>query len=315
MTDKKTITPSTPAQHGGNQQIQAPAKPATSLEDIIVSRKQAFAEVSTKYLTPERLVKLAVVAVSKMPDLRRAPAIQVITELINCARLGLEPNQEGGRWLLPFKKGNAYEVVGVTDYRGLIDIARRSGEVIAIHADVVRANDLWEFWVEAGGATLVHLRHRRAPGEAEERGEILGAYAIVKLKSGEVQAEFLTLSQINGFKARSRGAGSEFSPWQRDWEAMAKKTVVRRLYNFLPKTPEITQAREVLADEDAKDRDAVEVQATPVAAEAPGFATATLADRVAHAAAKAAGGTPGDEWGLDAEAQAADENREPGQEG
>lgn len=263
MTDATAIQPAA-----------APPKKAPTVADIIVAKKASFADVATKYLTPERLVKLAVVALAKTPDLAKVPVASLIAELINCSRLGLEPNVEGGRWLLPFKRKvdgkEFFELVPVTDYRGLIDIARRSGEVLAIHADVVREKDKWEFWVDAGGATLIHLHHRRSEGE---RGDIIGAYAIVKLKNGEVQATFVTLQEIGSARSRSRGADSKFSPWVNDFEAMAKKTAIRRLYNLLPKTPDISEAREVLAEEDK----VVEME---VAEAAPGAPTATATARV-----------------------------------
>jgi recombination protein RecT len=244
--------------------IQQPAKKPMNLLETIVASKDRFALVSTKYLTPDRLVKLAQVMVSKVPDLQKCSIQSVLTELMTCARLGLEPHVEGGRYLIPFRQGQGenarYEVVGVTDYRGLVDIARRSGEVLAIHADVRRANDVWEYWVDASGNTLVHLLHRRAEGE---RGEILGAYAVVKLKNGEIQAEYLPLDQVNAVKARSKSAKSDYSPWQTDWEAMAKKTAIRRLYNLLPKTPDIAAAQEVIAEEDEQDRVAAAKDVTP----------------------------------------------------
>jgi len=270
-----------------------PAKKLPTVADIIIAKKGSFADVATKYLTPERLVKLAVVALAKTPDLQKVPVAQLIAELINCSRLGLEPNVEGGRWLLPFKRRvdnkEVFELVPVTDYRGLIDIARRSGEVLAIHADVVRQNDKWEFWIDAGGATLVHLHHRRSDGE---RGEILGAYAIVKLKNGEVQATFVTLQEIGASRSRSRGADSKFSPWVNDFEAMAKKTAIRRLYNLLPKTPDISEAREVLAEEDRT----VEMEVEPVAA--GGTATARVKEKLKAKIATPFAAPPDAELGL-----------------
>jgi len=246
------------------QQQKAPTHAPASLAEVIKAKQASFAEVATKYMTPERLVKLALVAISKMPDLQKVQPLDVVSALIDCSRLGLEPNVEGGRWLLPFKRngddGTRYELVAVTDYRGLIDIARRSGEVLSIHADVRRENDFWEYWVGSDGPTLVHLRHRRAEGE---RGDLLGAYAIVRLKNGEVQAEYLTLQQIGAARDRSRGASSKFSPWNNDFDAMAKKTAIRRLYNLLPKTPEIQAAREVLSSEDESDRADTAIDVTP----------------------------------------------------
>lgn len=288
-----------------NTAIQKPAQQGQSLIEVIRQKQGSFADVATKYLPPERLVKLAIVAITKMPDLQKVPAAEVVAELINCARLGLEPNVEGGRWLLPFKRrtdgGDRYELVAVTDYRGLVDIARRSGEVVAIHADVRRANDLWENWIDAGGATLVHLRHRRAESD---RGDVLGAYAVVRLKNGEVQAAYLTLDEINSAKGRSRGASSEFSPWQRDFEAMAKKTAIRRLYNLLPKTPEVQAAREVLAEEEERDR----------AEPAPMVETVAPASRTEALKTKLRGAPATDstlEPGHDPESM----DREPGSEG
>ena len=287
------------------QQQQKPKPPA--LIDVIKSKQASFAEVATKYLSPERLTKLAIVAVTKTPDLAKVPPMEIVAELINCSRLGLEPNVEGGRWLLPFKRrdkdgGERWELVAVTDYRGLIDIARRSGEVLSIHADIVREADedptrggIWEHWVDAGGSTLVHLRHRRARGE---RGAMLGVYAVVKLKNGEVQAEYLELEKVNAAKSRSRGADSKFSPWQNDFEAMAKKTAIRRLYNLLPKTPEISAAREVLAEEEAGDHgQVVETTATPVAPAASRTASVKAKLAAKAAPAQEAAEVPDDELG------------------
>lgn len=295
------------------QQIQKQAPAPVSLIETIKAKQSSFADVATKYLTPERLVKLAIVTVTKTPDLQKVPAREVIAALIDCARLGLEPNVEGGRWLLPFKRSDGehthYELVAITDYRGLIDVARRSGEVLAIHADVVREADLWEHWIDAGGETLVHLRHRRGEPE-EERGEILGAYAVVKLKNGESQAHFATLAEINASKGRSRGASSSFSPWQRDFEAMAKKTAIRRLYNLLPKTPEIQAAREVLAAEEERDRADEALDVTPAPPPTSGSRTAAVKEKLAQKAAKPPAETPEEEQErmrreLDAEAEAA----------
>ncbi len=262
--------------------ITKTAPPQTTLAQIIQQKQGSFAEVATKYLSPERLVKLAQLAISKMPDLQKVPATDIIAELINCSRLGLEPNVEGGRWLLPFErkgrdgKPNRWELVAITDYRGLVDIARRSGEVLSIHADIRHQADLWEYWIDSSGPTLVHFRHVMADGH---RGDKVGTYAIVKLRSGEVQAAYLTLEEVATFKAISASAKSEYSPWQRNFDAMAKKTAIRRLYNLLPKTPEIQAAREVLAEEEDRERAMNAIDVTP-SLEPAQPAGATTTDKV-----------------------------------
>ena len=222
------------------------------MAEAIASRKGALAAVATKYLDADRLVKLAQAALAKTPLLAECDMSSILVELMACSRLGLEPNEAGGRWLVPFKnsKTGGYDCQGITDYRALIDIARRSGEVTAIHADVVRAGDLWEYWIDSMGPVLVHLKH--VPAE-EATGDLRGAYAIVRLKSGEVQAIFLNMAKIAEYRGRSRGASSGSSPWNNDFNAMAIKTAIRRLYNLLPKTPEIQAAREELEREEKEE--------------------------------------------------------------
>ena len=106
--------------------------------------------------------------------------------------------------------------------------------------------------------------------------------AVVKLKNGEVQAAYLTQDEVDATKARSKSSKSDFSPWKSDWESMAKKTAIRRLYNLLPKTPEISAAREVLAEEDAQDRSDVALDVTPPA----GQGAVALKDKLRKAAGK-----------------------------
>jgi len=270
--------------------------PQTTLAQLIQQKMASFADVATKYLSPERLVKLAQLAISKMPDLQKVPATDIIAELINCSRLGLEPNVEGGRWLLPFKRHgknggpDRYELVAITDYRGLIDIARRSGEVVAIHSDMRHAKDHWEYWVDSSGDTLVHLKHEIADGA---RGDMMGSYAIVKLRGGEVQAAYLTMDEIAEAKDSSASKDSQYSPWQKRFASMAKKTAVRRLYNFLPKTPEIQAAREVLAEEEERERAFDAIDVTPGAVDAPKELPVTTTDKIKEKlAARAKPSTP-----------------------
>lgn len=292
-----------------------PVKKSQTLEEIIAAKAGTFAEVSTKYLSTERLVKLAQAMVSRTPDLRKCSPLSVVSELMTCSRLGLEPGVEGGRWLLPFKVTledgtTRYDVVGVTDYRGLIDIARRSGEVLAIHADVRHEKDLWEFWIDAGGPTLVHLRHCRAEGP---RGDILGAFAVVKLRNGEIQATYLGLDEINATKGRSKSAKSSYSPWNTDWESMARKTAIRRLYNLLPKTPEIQAAREAIAEEEERDRAEVAIDVTPPSSSRTEDLKAKLKARaVPEQAAPETGAPTEEDFAQDLEHEA---EREPGEDG
>jgi recombinational DNA repair protein RecT len=168
----------------------------------------------------------------------------------------LEPNEPGGIWIVPFeielkeKKRKMMVATPITDYRGLLDVARRSGEVAGVHADIRREKDEWEYGIDTALSMMVRLRHAPADGE---RGEIVGAYFVARLQSGQTHACYLSKSEIERYRARSKNAKSGFSPWKNDWEAMAKKTAVRRGINLLPRTPEIQELRRVLAEEERRD--------------------------------------------------------------
>ncbi len=225
---------------------QQPRGPVQALAKAISDRMPAFQAVATKYLTSERLVKLAQVVVAKNPALAECSTLSVLDCLMTCARLGLEPNEPGGVWLVPFK-GVCTPII---DYRGGIDVCRRSGQIAAVHADIRYEKDEWLYAIDTTGNNLVNLRHKPAEGD---RGKLLGAYFVAKLDTGQCQAAYLTEQQIDQFRARSRADRSGFSPWKTDWNAMAMKTAVRRGINLLPRTPETQALREELTKEDETD--------------------------------------------------------------
>lgn len=225
---------------------QQKQNPVQRLSGAIATRLDSFAQVATRYLTAERLVKLAQVVLAKNPALADCTTISVLDSLMTCARLGLEPNEPGGVWLVPFK-GVCTPII---DYRGMIDVCRRSGDILAVHSDLRCQNDTWEYRIDTTGPNMVTLRHTPADGD---RGAIMGAFFVVKLKGGECQATYLSKDQIDGFRKRSRADQKGFSPWQTDYNAMALKTVCRRGVNLLPRTEHVQVLRQELHDEDERD--------------------------------------------------------------
>jgi recombination protein RecT len=240
-----------------------------TLATLIEGRQASFAAVATKYLPPDRLVKLAQVIIGRVPDLGRCTSLSVLDSLMTCSRLGLEPNVPGGVWLIPRnmkikRQGQPDEwqmtCTSIIDYRGMLDVARRGGDVAAVHAAVRCANDAWEFAIDTTGDTLVVVKHRPAEGD---RGAILGAYFVAKLTTGQCQAVYLTKTEIEGYRGRSKATG--FSPWESDWAAMAVKTAARRGVNLLPKSPDVQALREELTKEDERQHADIDVMPEPAA--------------------------------------------------
>ena len=159
---------------------------------------------------------------------------------MQCAQLGLEPGGAlGHAYLLPFenRKKGVTEVQFIVGYRGMIDLARRSGQILSLEARAVYAAD--KFHVALG--LNPDLTHEPA-WEADDRGPLRFVYAVAKLKDGGTQFEVMSRAEIERVRAKSRAGQS--GPWVDHFEEMAKKTVIRRLFKYLPVSIELAGAVE-----------------------------------------------------------------------
>ena len=218
---------------------QLPAQ--TSQQPLILQYleryKSQIALALPKHLNPDRMARIVTTEVRKTPALLECSPKSLFGAVIQASQLGLEPGSALGHcYLLPFrnKKQKARDVQLIIGYRGMIDLARRSGQVISIVARAVYETDTFTY---AYGLedTLEH-----APFEGKDRGALTHVYAIAKLKGGGVQWEVMTRAEVDAIRAQSKAADS--GPWVTHYDEMAKKTVVRRLFKFLPVSVEIQTA-------------------------------------------------------------------------
>lgn len=224
-----------------------------TLRSLLEAAKPSMSQVVPKHVTPERLVKLALVAASRTPLLLSCEPKSIVQGVMTAAQLGLDCGGVlGSAYLVPFKnqkQGGRYEAQLIVGYRGLVDLARRSGEIETIEAHVVYAHDSFEV---AFGLDPI-LRH--VPCLTGEHGEPVLVYAIARLKDGGRQVEVMTRAEIERIRSRSRAGSS--GPWVTDWSEMARKTVVRRLCKYLPLSPELADA--LVADEKVEGSASVEL--------------------------------------------------------
>jgi recombination protein RecT len=127
----------------------------------------------------------------------------------------------------------------IIDYKGLVELAYRSGVVRNIHADVVREGDIFDYSL---GTVTAHTpwAFRRDGVKPNEAGEVFAAYCIVTLEGDCKKCEVMTREEIEGIRKRSK-AGTN-GPWVTDWNEMAKKTAFRRVTKWLPLSAEIHDA-------------------------------------------------------------------------
>ncbi len=228
-TKKPDVKPASAAMVTG-----AAAKQQTIMQ-LFESRKASIAAVMPKHLTPERLLKIALSCTARTPTLLACTPSSLLLAVMQSAELGLEAGGLlGEAYLVPYKD-EAKLIIG---YRGLIKLARQSGQLSSLEAYVVRKQDTFaiEFGLEP---RLVHMPYLQGVPKDED---IVAVYAIARFKDGARQVDVMTRAEVDSIRDRSK-AGKD-GPWVTDFAEMAKKTVVKRLAKYLPLSPELVRAIE-----------------------------------------------------------------------
>jgi recombination protein RecT len=190
-----------------------------------------------------RMMRIWLTAVRQNRNLTISTIESLLASLLEAAQLGLEPDGILGQaYLIPYKNGRTgkYEANLQIGYRGFISLAFRSGQISYIASELVYENDLFD--IDQG--TARRIEHK--PNLSNDRGEITGAYSVVRFRDGSVDFEYMSRKEIDAIKNRSMARGQE-SPWQTDYPQMARKSPIRRHAKRLPLSPDIIRA--AVADE------------------------------------------------------------------
>lgn len=211
--------------------------------DLLEKYKSAIEQALPSFLTPERMIRVALTAMSKTPDLLQCTQASVISCVLTCAQLGLLPDGIlGEAYLIPFNntKANRKDCTVIVGYRGLCALAMRSGEVASIAARAVFEGDFFEY--EFGLDEF--CKHKPAGGT--DPNKITHFYAVVKFKSGGRNFIVMTRGEVEA--VRNDSANYKFAKdksntvWGKHFQEMGQKTVVRRLMKMVPLSPEINRA-------------------------------------------------------------------------
>lgn len=222
----------------------ATMKPKEKIAYYLQQKQGEIAKMLPKHLNAERLLKVAQIAATTTPALAECDVPSLVGAIGQCAQMGLEPNTVlGHAYLVPFntkrkdKQGNERWVKSVQviiGYKGLIDLARRSGQIVSIASHEVCTNDKFEL-VYGLEEKLIHVP------SMQDRGNVLGFYAVAKLKDGGHCFEFMSVQQVQEIMKGSQSKGS-YGPWKDNFTEMGRKTVIRRLAKYLPLSIEFQTA-------------------------------------------------------------------------
>lgn len=158
----------------------------------------------------------------------------VVNAVTNIAAIGISLNPAKKQAYLVPRKG---KICLDISYMGLIDLAIQSGSIMWAQAELVYAGDA--FTLNGFDRPPTHAYNPFS----KERGDMVGAYVVVKTHSGDYLTTCMSREDIDAIKNRSESVrAGKSSPWDTDYGEMAKKTVVKRAYKYWPKSDRLDQA-------------------------------------------------------------------------
>jgi recombination protein RecT len=223
-----------------------------TLPSLLANAKDKIAAALPRHMTPERMVRVALTAFYRTPGLWDVDPLTVAGAVIQASELGLEPNGVlGHAYLVPFwnKQAKRRECQLLVGYKGYIDLARRSGRVLAVNAHIVHAAD--DFECELGTEEfckhkpLLYRKDQRTGNiisvAEEDRGPMILTYGFAKLRDEGTALELMSIADVE--KIRQNDSSAPNSPaWTDHYAWMVRKTVLRQLCKLLPLSIEMQTA-------------------------------------------------------------------------
>lgn len=193
-------------------------------------REQLVSALPRAY-SPDQFTVIVRTAINRNPKLMECDQASFLTAMLTAAQMGIAPDGRNGH-LIPRwnKKTGKMEASFQPDYKGLVRLVRQNENVSDIYAEPVHERDTFRI-TKGLHRDLVHEVDIRA-----DRGELIGAYAVIAYKDGSNSFEFMSKAEIEAIRKRSQSA--DFGPWSTDYSEMAKKTVIKRLLKLADLSPE-----------------------------------------------------------------------------
>lgn len=204
-------------------------KKESTIFDLIKQSKKQFELALPKHFDSERFTRIAITTIRQNEKLLKCKTQSLLGALMTSAQLGLEPGILGQAYLIPYGNECQFQI----SYKGMIELLRRSGQLKDIYTYTVYENDDFEivYGLERD------LKHK--PNSFDNRGEEIGYYAVAVLKDDTKSFIYMTKAEVeNHAKKFSKAIGYI---WKTDFEAMAHKTVIKKLLKYLPLSVEFIE--------------------------------------------------------------------------
>lgn len=209
---------------------------AKGLREMLEASKLQIAMALPRHMTPERMIRVALTAARKDSKILRCSLTSIVGAVVEASQLGLEPDGVlGYAYLVPYKDVCTL----IPGYKGLIALAKRTGDVANIWANPVFEGDTFDY-MEGLHRDLKHRPNLDTENREDPR-KLTYVYAVVTFKDGrDPDFEVMTAAQVRAIQDRSR---AKAGPWQTDFVEMARKTAIKRLLKRHDLSPEVRQAQ------------------------------------------------------------------------
>ncbi len=240
----------------------ATAKPAEGkaltksdqLRDFITQQKGEFVKSLPQHISFEKFQRTAMTAIISNNDLLNADRASLLQSLLKSASDGLLPDGRDAALVIfnskdPSGNGWVKKVQYLPMYAGILKKCRQSGEIASVVTHVVYEKDAFEYIL----GDDERIEHKPYTGK-DDRGAIIAAYAICRLKDGTVYREVMTFQDIEKVRRSSKAGnddkGQPKGIWASWYEEMSRKTVFRRLAKWLPQSIEKDEHGNTIFDND-----------------------------------------------------------------
>ena len=216
----------------------ASAKTQPTVKDLVVRQASAIEAQLAGALNSGAFVRAAISEISKSAELQQATPASVLGSIMLAAQLKLEIGPALGHfWLTPRKDHGQWVCVPIVGYQGLIELAYRSGRVGKIETFLVRKGDHFEYGANSERGRYFDWK----PADYDVTREWTDAVVTAQILGGGVVWETLPKAKVY----TRRPSNWERGPWKTNDEEMSRKTLVREVSPYLPKSTEFGLAVQV----------------------------------------------------------------------
>lgn len=218
----------------------AAAKTNPTMKELVEAQLPAIERQLAGAMNSEAFVRAVLSEIGKTPDLMQADPKTLLGGVMLAAQLRLEIGSGLGEFYLTPRKDHGRMIcLPIIGFQGMVKLALRSEFVTNVQAFIVREGDDFTYGANAERG----LFYDWTPKDFEENRPMVGVVATARMKQGGTTWAYLTRAQIE----ERRPSYWQKTPWGSHPDEMAKKTAVRALAKYLPKSTDLGRALE--ADE------------------------------------------------------------------